>query len=217
MLKAIPLIIAVVSSEIEIYDGKTYKLDFKKANYSKNDYIKFMRKSGIFDLLEKHVISNIYDYILGIMVGLDTYSRKNRSSYYIQKILKDVLESSGYLENINVFFDISVDQIKQQFNIDLRLINLSNSYRFDAVLKKKGKLYLIECNYFSSIGSKINEIVKNNVQLSKKLRDNFDVEFMWIIDGPGCEHSKIIEEAFDSIFYIFNLHDLENHVLEYYI
>ena len=39
--------------------------------YSIKDYIKFMRESGLFDLLQNHIINNLYDYVLEIEVGLD--------------------------------------------------------------------------------------------------------------------------------------------------
>ena len=38
-------------------------------NYSLDEYIKFLRNSGIFDLLENHLISNLYDYVTGVEVG----------------------------------------------------------------------------------------------------------------------------------------------------
>lgn len=48
-------------------------------NYSIDEYALFMENTGIFDLLSNHLIANLYDYILGVEVGLDTNTRKNRT------------------------------------------------------------------------------------------------------------------------------------------
>lgn len=45
-------------------------------NYSIDEYALFMENTGIFDLLSNHLIANLYDYILGVEVGLDTNTRK---------------------------------------------------------------------------------------------------------------------------------------------
>lgn len=35
-----------------------------------------MRKTGLFDLLENHIINNFVDYVTGVEVGMDTNGRK---------------------------------------------------------------------------------------------------------------------------------------------
>ena len=76
-LECIPLLLAVRSSEIFIKDEiNEYLFNFKKLVYSIDDYIRFMRECGLFDLLQNHIINNLYDYVLGIEVGLDSNGRK---------------------------------------------------------------------------------------------------------------------------------------------
>ncbi len=51
-LECIPLLLAVRSSEIFIKDEiNEYLFNFKKLVYSVDDYIRFMRECGLFDLL----------------------------------------------------------------------------------------------------------------------------------------------------------------------
>lgn len=45
-------------------------------NYSIEQYKTFMRKTGIFDLMENHIISSLVDYVTGIETGLDSNGRK---------------------------------------------------------------------------------------------------------------------------------------------
>ena len=56
-LECIPLLLAVRSREIFIKDQTNeYLFKFDKMIYSIEDYIKFMRESGLFNLLQNHII-----------------------------------------------------------------------------------------------------------------------------------------------------------------
>lgn len=35
-----------------------------------------MRETGLFNLLEKHLVNNLYDYVLGVESGLNSNARK---------------------------------------------------------------------------------------------------------------------------------------------
>ena len=40
-----------------------------------------MRKTGLFDLIQNHIINNLVDYVLGVETGLDSNGRKNRGGH----------------------------------------------------------------------------------------------------------------------------------------
>lgn len=84
ILKCIPELLAVRAFEIyaQDADGK-FVYNFKNPNYSIEQYKIFMRKTGLFELLENHLIANLYDYVLGVEAGMDTNGRKNRSGHLI--------------------------------------------------------------------------------------------------------------------------------------
>jgi len=64
VLKCIPLLLAVRESEIYAIDGDgEFRYNFKQANYSVEQYKVFMKKTGLFDLLSKHIISNLYRFV----------------------------------------------------------------------------------------------------------------------------------------------------------
>ena len=67
-LKCIPILLAVRKNEILILDdGKDFEFSFKKMNYDIDAYTTFMEKSGLFDLMQHHVISNLIDYAMTIV------------------------------------------------------------------------------------------------------------------------------------------------------
>lgn len=96
-LECIPLLLAVRSREIFIKDEiNEYLFKFDKMVYSMKDYIRFMKESGLFDLLQNHIINNLYDYVLGIEVGLDSNGRKNRGGHLMENLVESYIIKAGY-------------------------------------------------------------------------------------------------------------------------
>ena len=79
VLKCIPLLLAVRANEIYCQDtnGGLY-YNFYKANCTEDQYVYFMKETGLFDLLQNHVIKDLVDYVTGVEVGLDSNGRKSR-------------------------------------------------------------------------------------------------------------------------------------------
>ena len=73
ILKCIPILLAVRQSEILVLDenGNKFEYDFKIMNYSLEQYKVFMRETGLFDLIQNHLVNNLYDYVLGVESGLN--------------------------------------------------------------------------------------------------------------------------------------------------
>ena len=68
-LKAIPILLAVRSSEIYCQDeNSSTNYFFDKITNTVAEYKYFMRQTGLFELIESHIISNLYDYVTGVEV-----------------------------------------------------------------------------------------------------------------------------------------------------
>ena len=88
-LSCIPLLLAVRSNEIYAQDENgAFKYNFKTMNYDMDQYKIFMRKTGLFDLLQKHLVNNLVDYALGIETGLDSNGRKNRGGHQMEDLVE---------------------------------------------------------------------------------------------------------------------------------
>ena len=112
-LECIPLLLAVRSREIFVKDEiNEYLFKFDKMVYSMKDYIKFMRESGLFDLLQNHIINNLYDYVLGIEVGLDSNGRKNRGGHLMENLVETYIIKAGFKKNIDYFKEMNLKDIE---------------------------------------------------------------------------------------------------------
>lgn len=217
-LECIPLLLAVRSSEIFIKDEiNEYLFNFKKLVYSIDDYIRFMRECGLFDLLQNHIINNLYDYVLGIEVGLDSNGRKNRGGHLMENLVEEYIVKAGYKKNDTYFKEMYLKDIERKWNLDLSAMSGNNvsAKRFDFVIKKENMVYVIETNFYTSGGSKLNETARSYKMLAEEAKKVAGVTFIWFTDGTGWNNAKHnLEETFNVLETIYNIEDLENGVLE---
>ena len=216
-LECIPLLLAVRSREIFVKDEiNEYLFKFDKMVYSMKDYIRFMEESGLFDLLQNHIINNLYDYVLGIEVGLDSNGRKNRGGHLMENLVESYIIKAGYKKDINYFKEMYLKDIEKKWNLDLSEMSGHNTStkRFDFVIKTDKQVYVIETNFYSSGGSKLNETARSYKMLAQESKKVDGVTFIWFTDGTGWVSArKNLEETFNELDTLYSINDLENGVL----
>lgn len=216
-LKCIPLLLAVREKEIYAIDGDgEFTYNFKKANYSVEQYKIFMRKTGLFDLLEKHIISNLIDYATGVETGLDSNGRKNRGGHLMEDLVESFIVKAGFKKGESYFKEMYIHEITDKWGIDLSAISNSGKMekRFDFVIKTDNMIYGIETNFYASGGSKLNETARSYKQIAQEAATIDGFEFVWFTDGSGWTSARHnLEETFDVMEHIYSIDDLENGVI----
>ena len=216
-LKCIPLLLAVRASEIYAVDSEgEYKYNFKNQNYSIEQYKIFMRKTGLFDLLQNHIINNLVDYATGVETGLDSNGRKNRGGHLMENLVESFIQKAGYRKNDTYFKEMYIHEITDKWGIDLSAISNSgkSEKRFDFVIKTENMIYGIETNFYASGGSKLNETARSYKQIAQEVDTIEGFTFIWFTDGSGWKSARHnLEETFDVMETIFNIKDLENGIL----
>ena len=217
-LEVIPLLLAVRSNEIFVKDNMgEYLFTFNKLVYSVDDYVKFMRETGLFELLQNHIINNLYDYVLGVEVGLDSNGRKNRGGHLMEDLVESYIIKAGYKKNIDYFKEMYLSDIERRWNLDLSAMSGNNisTKRFDFVIKTKNQVYVIETNFYASGGSKLNETARSYKLLAEESKKVNGVTFIWCTDGQGWMSArKNLEETFHELETIYNIDDLDNSILK---
>lgn len=217
-LEVVPMLLAVRSNEIYIKDKTNeYLFKFNKMIYSIEDYINFMRKSGLFDLLQNHIINNLYDYLLGVEVGLDSNGRKNRGGHLMEDLVESYIEKAGYIKNQNYYKEMYTSDIEDKWNIDLSVLKgeIKATKRWDFVIKTNNQIYVMETNFYVTQGSKLNETARSYELIANKVKNIDGLTFIWITDGTGWNNAKLpLNETFNVLDTLYNINDLENGVLE---
>ena len=217
VLRCIPILLAVRSSEIYAIDvDGEYTFDFANPNYTIDDYAMFMRKTGLFDLISRHVINNLVDYVMGVEVGLDSNGRKNRGGHLMEDLVERYLQEAGLIKGTTYYKELKLSTVEKWWGIDLSAISNQGKAekRFDFVVKKGDIIYAIETNFYASSGSKLNETARSykTIALEAKNIDNF--VFVWFTDGCGWRSAKHnLEETFDVLNTMYNINDIENGII----
>ena len=217
-LKVVPILLAKREKEIKITDAEgEFLFNFNKPNYTIEEYAKFMRETGLFDLLEKHIINNLVDYVTGVEVGMDTNGRKNRTGDAMEDLVESYLVKYGLVKGVSYFKEMTKSEIEEKFNLDLNCISNQGKTekRFDFVLYVNNHVYACECNFYGSSGSKLNETARSYKNLAIESKQVEGFTFVWFTDGIGWNTAKHnLEETFDVLETIYNLKDLDEGALE---
>ena len=213
-IKAIPILIAVREYEIYCQDANgAVNYNFKKIVQSIEDYKYFMRETGLFDMIANHLIGNLYDYVLGVEVGLGSNGRKNRGGHQMEDLVERYIKKTG----LEYYKEMYLTDIEEKWNVDLSAISAdgTTTKRWDFVVKTDDNIYVIETNFYTSGGSKLNETARSYKTIALEAKDIEGVEFVWITDGGGwISARRNLEETFDVMSSIYNIADMENNIFE---
>jgi type II restriction enzyme len=218
VVKCIPILLAVRSTEISISDENgMFVYAFNGKMHDITIYSTFMDKSGLFDLMQNHLISNLVDYVTGVETGLDSNGRKNRGGHLMEDLVELYIQKAGFVKDKNYFKEMYISDIAKKWNINLSAISNQGKMekRFDYVVKTESKIYAIETNFYGSGGSKLNETARSYKTIANEAKTIPDFEFVWFTDGFGWVSAKNnLEETFDVMEHIYNIKDLESGIIE---
>ena len=219
VIKCIPTLLAVRQSEIIILDdeGNKFEYNFRKMNYSVEQYKVFMRETGLFDLLENHLVNNLYDYVLGVECGLNSNARKNRGGHLMEDLVEKFIQKAGFKKGETYFKEMYLQEIENKWKLDMSFISNQNqaTKRFDFVVKTDNCIYGIETNFYASGGSKLNETARSYKMIAEEAKKVVGFDFVWFTDGMGWISARNnLKETFDSMGHIYNISDMKNGIMQ---
>ena len=176
-----------------------------------------MEHTGLFDLLENHIINNLVDYATGIETGLDSNGRKNRGGHLMEDLLESFIKKAGFIKDESYFKEMKIKDIEKKFHLDLSAISNKGKTvkRFDFVIKTEHAVYGIETNFYASSGSKLNETARSYKQISQEAQKINNFTFVWFTDGKGwLDARNNLEETFDAMEHLYNINDMENGIIK---
>ena len=219
VLKCIPTLLAVRQTEIIVLDddGNKFEYNFKKMNYDVSQYKVFMKETGLFNLLQKHLVNNLYDYVLGVECGLNSNARKNRGGHLMEDVVERFIQKAGFRKDETYFKEMYLQDIERKWKLDMSFISNKNqaTKRFDFVIKTDKCIYGIETNFYASGGSKLNETARSYKMLAEESDKVVGFKFVWFTDGMGWISARNnLRETFDNMEYIYNIADMKNGIIK---
>ena len=197
-IPVIPIIIAIREHSIpllEVGEKALYRVfnfyERKLKEDEAQDLVEFCEKVQILQLFAE--INDLYAYLLGVEVGLDSNARKNRSG----KIFQDLV---GLLL-MRKLKDSGLEMRSEDSSVVTK-----RSKRADFVIYSEMKPWIaIECNFYNTTGSKPIETASAYVDLQRRIRQKEGIHFIWITDGPAWDRMKpTIIQSFKEIDFPMN-------------
>jgi len=166
--------------------------------------MEFLTDTGLADVFQTRKITNLVDYVFGVETGLDSNARKNRSGHVMEDVIANLFAENEVSYRTEVYSS-EWPALAQALGEDEK--------RFDFVVETSQKTYLIEVNFYSGGGSKLNEVARAYSEIAPKINAVDGFEFVWITDGIGWKSAKNkLQEAFNIIPNIYNLTSIEDFV-----
>lgn len=203
--KTLGIIIAVRDAdkrEVLTSDGQYATLDTYFS--SARGVMEFLQDTGLAELFTTKRISNLVDYVFGIEAGLDSNARKNRSGRMMENHVERLLKQNG-IEYTKETSSSEWPQIANTLGNDKK--------RFDFAIRATDTTYLLEVNFYSKGGSKLNEVARAYSELAQKVNSVDGFEFVWVTDGIGWQSARNkLAEAYFAIPKVYNLTDFKRFI-----
>ena len=166
--------------------------------------MEFLENTGLADIFQTRKIKDLVDYVFGIETGLDTNARKNRSGHVMEGMVACVFDKNN--------IDYRQEVYSREWPAITKVLG-DDEKRFDFVIQTVQKTYLIEVNFYSGGGSKLNEVARSYSDIAPKINSVPGFEFVWITDGIGWKSARNkLQEAYNIIPSIYNLTDITNFI-----
>ena len=186
-----------------VVDGKGNVVLLKSYFESSDNVVMFLQGTGLAEIFKSRRIKNLVDYVFGIETGLDTNARKNRSGHIMESTIATLFKKN----RIPFRQEVYSSEFPQ-----LSVLG-TDEKRFDFFIDTKNKKYLIEVNFYSGGGSKLNEVARSYTELAPKVNSVEGFEFVWITDGIGWKSARNkLEEAYNTIPSVYNLTNISSFV-----
>ena len=197
------ILIAVRSEgKKKVLDNFGRSVELNSLFKSVDGVMEFLKDTGLAEVFQSRKVKDLVDYVFGIETGLDSNARKNRSGHVMENMVARLFDRHGVQYRQEVFSSEWPDITK---------VLGDDEKRFDFVIETVSKTYLIEVNFYSGGGSKLNEVARSYSDIAPKINSVPGFEFVWITDGIGWKSARNkLQEACSIIPRVYDLTDVED-------
>lgn len=212
ILHAVRLFKSKSDNCIKYLNEETKELEniyFSGDNVDALKLVTFCKKSKLLEIFKNKNITSTKSYVTGVEVGLDSNARKNRTGFLMEGIVENILKSD--VELTEIFTQINTHMIKEKFGIDLSDVGEKANKIFDFAFIYNEELYVVEVNFYSGGGSKLNETARSYKQIETEVNKIDGCTFIWITDGVGWRTARNnLRETYEHNKYTFTLEMLKD-------
>lgn len=217
--------LSIVNSELDSDDN--FEFDFSSKTFSKplsdkqvDEYYELFCNIGLKSLFENLLEKSVIDYVIGVLVGLDSNGRKNRGGTAFEDACYPIISELCEKYGIKLISQKNFKSLRDEgFKISEDVANR----KADFILVKDNKALNIEVDYFFRGGSKPEEIIDSYINRQHDLR-KVNIGFALLTDGLCWDNKdkNQLQKGFRNLDYLLNYHlakygMLEEIIIDYFM
>ncbi len=208
--------LTVVSDALGSEDNLTYRFPAEPELFSDIDiekYYDLFDRLGLKNLYQNLIEKSTKDYIIGVLVGMDSNGRKNRGGKAFELACQPFFEETCKKLDLSLLIQKQFKFLRKKgFEISEDVANRKAD--FIVYDKTKLKAMNFEVNFYNGTGSKPEEIIDSYINRQNDLK-KVGIKFSLVTDG-NCwtGASNQLQKGFRYIDYLVNFNLLKNGILE---
>lgn len=206
----------VIQDDIDEADNLMYSFEESIQQLSKIDieqYYYFFEKIGLKHLYQNIIEKSTWDYISGVLVGMDSNGRKNRGGNAFELACLPLFEQAAKEHSLILLAQKQFKQLKSYgFEISEDIANRKAD--FILLNKEKSKAINFEVNFYNGAGSKPEEIIDSYINRQNDLKAN-NIGFALVTDGKcWSKATNQLQKGFRHLDHLLNFHMLKHGMLQ---
>lgn len=174
----------VVNEQLGGSDNLKYTFEIENLKKGLTDiqisqYYVLFERIGLKHLFENLLENSVIDYVIGVLVGLDTHGRKNRGGTAFENACEPIIFEICTHYGVNL---ISQEPFKILRDYGFEISEDIANRKADFILVKDKKVLNIEVDYFFRGGSKPEEIIDSYINRQNDLA-KLNIGFALLTDG----------------------------------
>ena len=209
----------IIRSELDSDDYGIYNFNRKNliVECSKKQidkYYDFFVDMGLKRLFQNLLEKSVKDYIIGILVGLDSNGRKNRGGKAFELACEPIITQICCKYDLEVLTQKNFKYLSQKYNIKVSKDEENRKADFIIINKARTKCMNIEVNFYNGGGSKPEEIIDAYISRQNDL-SKINISFALITDG-NCWRGTTnqLKKGLNHLNYLMNYSLLKKGMLE---
>lgn len=209
--------LVVIQNELDEADHLVYSFSTEALTHFKETdieiYYGFFVQMGLKHLYQNVIEKSTLDYIVGVLVGMDSNGRKNRGGKAFE------LACQPLFENICNKYSLTLLCQKQFKNLQDYGFTISEDIKnrkadFIILDTQQKKAINFEVNFYNGTGSKPEEIIDSYINRRRDLNSS-GIEFALVTDGKCWESAtNQLTKGFRHLNYLLNFNFLKHGMLE---
>ena len=202
------------SKDYEVYqfNGNTFRNNLDEESIEK--YYEFFCNMGLKNLFQNLLEKSVQDYIVGVLVGLDSNGRKNRGGAAFELACEPLIKEICQKYNITVLTQKQFQYVEKEYGLMINDTIANRKADFILLNKEQSKCMNIEVNFFNDSGSKPEEIINSYIQRQEAL-NAVGISFCLLTDGRCWKGTtNQLKVGFNEIKYLMNYNLAKSGMLE---